>query len=104
MTLIKHTAGASWHALSYRDTREEALALKARYEQLPGVSRVVEVASLVPADQERKLEIVAEIRRRLGGLPAAGQSIEPVTAPVRDVQKEATLLLGALQPLAPIRP
>src|SRR5262249_32028697 len=26
-TLIDHTAGASWHALSYRSSREEALAL-----------------------------------------------------------------------------
>jgi len=34
MTLIEHTAGATWHALSYTDTPEEALALKARYEQL----------------------------------------------------------------------
>ncbi len=30
MTLIEHTAGASWHALSYTSTPEEALALKAR--------------------------------------------------------------------------
>src|SRR5215210_5090199 len=43
MTLIDHTAGASWHALSYRKSREEALALKNRYEQVPEVSQVIEV-------------------------------------------------------------
>ncbi|HEV3117211.1 MAG TPA: MMPL family transporter, partial [Gemmataceae bacterium] len=40
LTLIEHTAGASWHALSYRATPEEVLALKERYEKLPEVSRV----------------------------------------------------------------
>src|SRR5262249_10539899 len=55
MTLIEHTAGASWHALSYTPTPEEALALKARYEEMPEVSRVVEAASLVPAEQADKL-------------------------------------------------
>ena len=49
MTLIEHTAGASWHSLSIRDTPEETLALKERFEQLPEVSRAVEVAALVPA-------------------------------------------------------
>src|SRR5262249_5847110 len=62
LTLIKHTEGASWHALSYTATAEEALALKARYEQLPCVSRVVEVASLVPGDQPRKLEQLRDIQ------------------------------------------
>src|SRR5262249_4770116 len=45
LKLIERTAGASWHALSYTASQAEALALKARYEQLPEVSRVVEVAS-----------------------------------------------------------
>ena len=65
MTLINHTRGASWHALSYTTTPEEALALKNRYARLPEVSMVVEVASLVPADQEYKLEMLREIRHRL---------------------------------------
>jgi hopanoid biosynthesis associated RND transporter like protein HpnN len=69
MKLIDHTAGASWYALSYTDSPEEARALKARYDRLPGVSRVVEVASLVPPDQRRKLEQLRDIRSRLGNLP-----------------------------------
>src|SRR5262249_53909500 len=60
LTLIDHTAGASWHAQSYTATAAEALALKARFEQLPEVGRVVEVASLVPPDQTSKLGLLRE--------------------------------------------
>jgi hypothetical protein len=100
--LIDATAGASWHADSIAATPHEALALKTRYEQLPGVSRVVEVASLIPAEQERKLALASDIRRRLAHLPATEPPIVPLTSPARDVRKEAALLLGALQPQAPI--
>jgi hopanoid biosynthesis associated RND transporter like protein HpnN len=75
LTLIEHTAGASWHALSWTATPEEALALKARYEELPEVSRVVEVASLVPAAQADKLPLLEDISRRLRGLPERGVTI-----------------------------
>jgi hypothetical protein len=78
MKLVEHTAGASWHALSYTASREEALALKARYEQLPVVSRVVEVASLVPADQLAKLDQLRDIRRRLRNLPQRGAALRPL--------------------------
>ena len=60
-TLIEHTNGASWHALSTTNTPEEALALKARYEKLPEVSRVVEIASLVPREQDRKVVLLREM-------------------------------------------
>lgn len=80
LRLIERTAGASWHAVSYRASRDEVLALKARYEQLPGVSRVVEVASLVPADQDTKLELLREIQQRLRSLPERGASFTPLPA------------------------
>lgn len=79
-TLLTHTAGASWHALCYRDTPEEAQALKRRLEQLPQVSRVVDVAMLVPPDQEGKLGQLQDIQRRLAKLPPAGQRINHVTS------------------------
>jgi hypothetical protein len=69
LTLIEHTAGASWHAESYAATPADALALKARYEQLPEVSRVVEVASLVPGGQDQKLRLLRGIRHQLRRLP-----------------------------------
>jgi uncharacterized protein len=100
LTLIDHTAGASWHALSYTTSPEEALALKARYEKLPEVSRVVEVASLVPRDQDYKLGLLRNIQGRLRYLPEAG-SIPAHSRPnSRDLKTELTCLIGQLQPLA----
>jgi predicted exporter len=69
--LIDRAAGATWDAMSIARSREEALALKAKYEALPPVSKVVEVASLVPDRQEQKLPAVAAIRARLANLPPA---------------------------------
>jgi hopanoid biosynthesis associated RND transporter like protein HpnN len=100
--LINATAGASWHAASIAQSPQEALALKARYEQLPGVSRVVEVASLIPDQQRAKINAIVDIDKRLKHLPPADQPIAPLTSPAKDAQKEATLLLGALRPQAPL--
>lgn len=102
--LIDRTAGASWCAASLANTPAEALALKARYEQLPEVSRVVEVASLVPADQERKLEQLADIQKRLRGLPTRGSAITPLAYSARDLVREVNFLIGALGPQAPLSP
>jgi hopanoid biosynthesis associated RND transporter like protein HpnN len=100
LKLIEHTAGASWHSLSYTATAEEALALKARYEKLPGVSRVVEVASLVPADQETKVEQLRDIQYRLRNLPRRGAIIPHFLSSAGDLQKELAHLGERLEPLA----
>jgi hopanoid biosynthesis associated RND transporter like protein HpnN len=100
MTLIKHTAGASWHAESYTRTPAEALALKARYEQLPSVSRVVEIASLVPADQDRKVQLLGDIQRRLHQLPEPRVRIphdRPDSAALRHVLADLNERLGAAE-------
>jgi hopanoid biosynthesis associated RND transporter like protein HpnN len=100
MTLIKHTAGASWHAESYTDTPGEVLALKARYEQLPTVSRVVEIASLVPADQNRKVALLGDIQRRLHQLPELGARIahdRPVSAALRSLLAAVIEHIGAIE-------
>jgi hopanoid biosynthesis associated RND transporter like protein HpnN len=102
--LIDRTAGASWCALSTARSPEEALVLKARYERLPEVSRVVEVASLVPAEQDHKLEQLADIQSRLKGLPARGSTIVPFPNSPRDVIREVNFLIGALGPQAPVSP
>ena len=101
MKLIQHTAGASWHALSYTATPEEARALRARYEQLPAVSRVVEVASLIPSDQEEKLEQLRDIQRRLRNLPPRGATLTPFF-PTRSAAlgKDLDDLIERLKPLA----
>jgi hopanoid biosynthesis associated RND transporter like protein HpnN len=100
LTLIEHTAGASWHAISYTASPEEALAFKERYEKLPEVSRVVEVASLVPRDQGRKLEMLADIRQRLRLLPQRGMPIPHARPNGREVKTLLECLLGQLGPLA----
>jgi hopanoid biosynthesis associated RND transporter like protein HpnN len=100
LTLIDHTAGASWHALSYTTSPEEALALKARYEKLPEVSRVVEVASLIPRDQEYKVGLLRDIQSRLRNLPEAGSTIQHARPNSRELKTELTCLIGQLQPLA----
>jgi hopanoid biosynthesis associated RND transporter like protein HpnN len=92
MDLIEHTAGASWHALSICDTPEAALALKARLEQLPEVSRVVEVATLVPPRQQEKMALLEAIRHKLRCLPQRGQTIphsQPNVATVVRLAREA---------------
>ncbi len=96
LTLIDHTAGANWHALSYTASPEQALALKARYEQLPGVSRVVEVASLVPAGQEQKLTLLQDIQARLTRLPRRGSGVPHVLPDVGELEHELVALRTAL--------
>jgi hopanoid biosynthesis associated RND transporter like protein HpnN len=100
MTLIDHTAGASWHALSYAASAEDALALKARYEQLPEVSRVVEVASLVPREQDAKIDQLRDIQHRLRHLPERGVPIPRPIPDLRVLRTEVDCLAGSLQPLA----
>ena len=71
--LIDRAAGATWDAMSIAHSREEALALSTKYETLPEVGRVVEVASLLPADQERKLPVIRAIHTKLESLPPGGK-------------------------------
>ena len=71
-------------------SREEALALKAKYEALPEVGRVVEVASLVPAEQERKLPIVRDIHDKLATLPPHDKRPVPTGSSSALVSKLAT--------------
>ncbi|MBY0526187.1 MAG: MMPL family transporter [Gemmataceae bacterium] len=99
MTLIEHTAGASWHSLSYTSTPEEALALKARYEKLPEVSRVVEVASLVPRDQGHKLEMLRDIQARLRRLPPRGVPIAHSPPDLDEIKQELAGLITWLRPV-----
>jgi hopanoid biosynthesis associated RND transporter like protein HpnN len=97
LTLIEHTAGASWHALSITDSPEEALALKARYEKLPEVSRVVEVATLVPADQDAKIAMLGEIQERLRHLPRRGRPILHARPDAAALREKIAGLTGRLQ-------
>jgi uncharacterized protein len=96
--LIDRTAGATWDAMSVAHSREEALALKAKYEALPEVGKVVEVASLVPDRQERKLPAVAAIHAKLANLPPKEKLPVPSgsdPAAVRELAERAAQLAGS---------
>ena len=75
--LIERSAGMTWDALGVARTPAEAAALKARFAAVPEVGKVVEVASLVPADQEAKLPLVAAIQSRLQALKPVDQVPPP---------------------------
>jgi hopanoid biosynthesis associated RND transporter like protein HpnN len=86
--LIDRAAGATWDAMSIAHSREEVLALKEKYEALPEVGRVVEVASLLPDGQAEKLPVVRAIHEKLGplpqleALPASAGSSPPVVSAI----------------------
>jgi hopanoid biosynthesis associated RND transporter like protein HpnN len=101
LTLIEHTAGANWHAVTYTDTPEQALRLKARYEALPEVARVVEAASLLPPGQEEKAPLVRDIRQRLRFLPERGKVIEHARPRTAELLSRLSNLAEKLQPVAP---
>lgn len=76
--LIDRGAGMTWDAMSVAHSREEALAIKDRYAAVPEVGKVIEVASLIPRDQEAKLPSVRAIHEKLKKLPP----VEGVPAPL----------------------
>ncbi len=96
MTLIQDTAGASWHAVSIADSPEKALELKAKYEKLPEVSRVVEVATLAPPDQDKKLPLLAEIQNSLRTLPERNKTIAHDLPNGKQLRTELTALSARL--------
>jgi uncharacterized protein len=98
--LLERTTGASWHALSIAHSPEAALAFKARYEQLPEVSRVAEIASLVPADQGEKLPLVRELHGMIRWLPEDDQLIDAATPHVGGIQRTAAQLMNEARSVA----
>ncbi len=104
LKLVERTAGASWHALSYTTNQQEALALKTRFEKLPEVARVVEMASLIPLDQEQKQKQLQDVQRRLHNLPERGSTVPHFYPNPSELKTEAGVLVGQLQPLADVSP
>jgi hopanoid biosynthesis associated RND transporter like protein HpnN len=104
LTLVNHTRGASWHAVSYTSTPEQALSLKARYEQLPEVSLVVTAAAMVPTDQPEKLALMRAIHRRLNYLPPRGMVIAHELPSVPVLRDRLNTLRGGLAPFAAAAP
>lgn len=78
--LIEQTGTSGWYALSMANSAEEARRLAAELERLPTVGRVVEIASLIPADQPAKLPIVQSIHAALESLPRPSEAPGPAAS------------------------
>jgi predicted RND superfamily exporter protein len=103
-TLIEHTNDSCWYAVSWTTTPEEALALKAKYEQLPQVSSVLTLASIIPRDQDRKLELLRDIKYRLRNLPNRGEIIEHAMPNLDDIEQTGVRILAKLTELQKQKP
>src|SRR5207302_5748516 len=60
-------------------------------------SRVVEVASLVPADQEHKIDLLRDIQHRLRSLPQRDGTIPRLTPEPQRLHDQIGALLSVLQ-------
>ncbi len=78
--LLEDHGQSVWFALSVAESREELLARKAKFLQLPTVERTEEIVSLLPADHEHKRPAIQRIDRRLANLAETPQLI-PVDSP-----------------------
>jgi len=67
--LLEDSDQSVWFALSLARDREEVLERRARFEKLPSVERVEEIASLLPADTELKRPLIERMQKQLEGLP-----------------------------------
>lgn len=70
--LVEEWGTSVWYALSVADTPEEARERAKKFAALPSVGRVVELASLLPADSDVKQPIIEKIHMELLRLPTRG--------------------------------
>ena len=89
--LLEQSDQSVWFALSMARDREELLAKKELFTQLPSVERVDEIASRIPAHDDRRRPIIERIHRRLAELPE-----RPPQLPV-DQPEQIGQLLGRMQ-------
>ena len=88
--IIENSQRSSWKALSTAPTLEETERQTAAFEALPAVESVESVASLIPEDQETRLERVQALKPLVGGFPAEIGPPAPVEA--KDVQQSLAKL------------
>jgi len=79
-----------WYALSIADSREDLLAMQEKFEALPTVERVDQIASLLPTDEQRKRPAIEQIRSRLVDLPE-----RPPQIPVDRIENLGEILAWA---------
>ncbi len=103
--LFSQTNRSAWFAISVAATPEEASRRKEAFLRLPSVERVVDVASRIACETQRKRPLIERIHQRLADLPRQAPEI-PVT-PAADLDRAlaaaGTMLLaqpGAEQAVA----
>jgi len=83
--IIKNSERSSWNALATAPTPAEAMRKAAALKALPAVESVESVASLIPEQQQERLELVRALQPLLHDLPPALPSPAPVD--VQDLQR-----------------
>ena len=94
--LLEATPGASWHALVWANSRDEAIACKEQLARLPEVSMVTEVASLSSEGQSSSIAAIGEIARLLERLPSRNTHFQHPRPNPEQLGREIDLLLTAL--------
>lgn len=102
--ILEKSPEGNIYSVSTTNTPEEAIALKERFEQLPDVSRVIEVASLIPRHQNQKLEFLHDIQQRLRKLPPRGTIVAHETPDAGSLVRAADRLLAVIGPWQHLRP
>ena len=85
--IIENSERSSWNALTTASTPAEAMQKAAEFQKLSSVGSVESVASLIPEQQEERLELVRSLTPLFSDLPPA----LPPTAPVDVPDLQATL-------------
>jgi uncharacterized protein len=76
--IIENSQLSSWKALATAPTLEETARKVAAFESLPAVDEVQSIASLLPGDQEVRLELVRSLQPLVAGIPETVGSPKPV--------------------------
>ncbi|PQO39030.1 hypothetical protein C5Y96_03965 [Blastopirellula marina] len=99
--LISDTDRSVWFALSIAEDRETLLKRKEKFEALPTVNRVEEIASLMPDSSPEKLVMIEDLDRRLKKLPENVPTISiPQAAHLGQVLADSQRLLSPDDPAA----
>ncbi len=67
--MIEHSGRSSWFALATASSLMEAAQKAARFEALPSVEKVETITSLVPEQQEERLQLIHALQPVFAGLP-----------------------------------
>lgn len=97
--LLNDTDRSVWFALSIAEDRETLLERKKKFEALPTVNRVEEIASLMPDSPPGKLAMIRDLNNRLAQLPENTPTLSiPPAAHLGQVLADSQRLLPTNDP------